>query len=144
MASAPKKYAGDILPKEAWDFLSGQKDSVMIDVRTKAEWDFVGVPDLTDINKDIATISWRLYPDMNVNNGFENKVSEITYGNKNIPLIFLCRTGSRSAEAAAAMTTKGYSKCYNIVGGFEGDLDSFSHRGHISGWKASNLPWRQF
>jgi rhodanese-related sulfurtransferase len=58
-------------------------------------------------------------------------------------VLFLCRSGGRSKSAAIAQTGAGYKKCYNVAGGFEGDLDADGHRGHIGGWKAAGLPWKQ-
>jgi len=62
---------------------------------------------------------------------------------RNAPVLFLCRSGARSRAAAIAMTRAGYTRAYNISGGFEGDLDGQRHRGGTNGWKASGLPWRQ-
>ncbi len=137
-----KLYSGDILATEAMDILKKDPSSQLIDVRTEAEWHYVGTPDLRSLDKEVFKIQWRVLPDMNINADF------IELLEKNIPsrdskLLFLCRTGGRSREAAIAMTARGYKTCYNIDSGFEGDLNQQKHRGSISGWKASNLPWRQ-
>lgn len=136
------QYAGDITAQEAWELLESDKNAQLVDVRTVPEWVFVGYPDLSSLNKSLLRISWRMYPQMLPNDEFERQLSE-EVEDKDAPLLFLCRSGGRSLDAAIAMTTKGYSKCYNIVGGFEGDLDEGNHRGFKSGWKATNLPWEQ-
>lgn len=135
-------YAGDVSPKEAWEELKKNKKAELVDVRTVAEWTFIGVPDLSGIDKNIRQISWRIYPSMEIDSGFEKKLmSEIT--DKDTPIYFLCRSGGRSLDAAIAMTASGYNHCYNIAGGFEGEVDGENHRGKAGGWKAENLPWGQ-
>ncbi len=62
---------------------------------------------------------------------------------KDTPLLFLCRSGARSKSAAMAMARAGYTRAYNVAGGFEGNLDGEGHRGGINVWKAAGLPWRQ-
>jgi rhodanese-related sulfurtransferase len=137
-----KQYSGDILASDAMDILKKNPNAQLVDVRTIAEWHYVGVPDLRSIDKEVYKIEWRTLPNMDLNADF------ITTLEKNIPsrdseLLFLCRTGGRSREAAIAMTARGYKTCYNIEGGFEGDLNQQKHRGTVSGWKASKLAWRQ-
>lgn len=135
-------YAGDVLPTEAWSILQSDPSAILIDVRTAPEWSFVGLPDLTSISKSVLPISWQVYPTMNVNQSFadELRAKDVASGQ---PLYFLCRSGARSRAAAIAMTKAGLGPCYNIVGGFEGDLDPEKHRGKRNGWKASGLAWTQ-
>ena len=134
-------YMADIPPSAAWEMLQ-KKDVYLVDVRTNVEWKFIGQPNLDSVNKNIISLEWRSLPDMQVNPNFaERLMKEIP--NKDSHVLFLCRTGGRSAEAATTMTELGYKNCYNITEGFEGELDSNSHRGTANGWKASNLPWRQ-
>ncbi len=135
-------YAGDILPKDAWELLKNDKNAMLIDVRTVPEWAFVGYPDLTPLKKEVIRICWKNYPQMLPNQEFELQLEELT-PQQDTSLLFLCRSGGRSLEAALAMTAKGYSKCYNIAGGFEGDLDEGNHRGTKNCWKSANLPWGQ-
>jgi rhodanese-related sulfurtransferase len=135
-------YAGDVLPAEAWQILKSKQDSYLVDVRTSAEWHYVGFPDLKPLNKEVIKLEWRLLPGMEKNNNFLRDLQRIVV-NPEAEIFFLCRTGGRSTEAAIEMAKVGYKKSYNITGGFEGDLDSNSHRGKISGWKAEKLPWRQ-
>ncbi|HET6158899.1 MAG TPA: rhodanese-like domain-containing protein [Dongiaceae bacterium] len=136
-------YAGDVSPAEAWKGLSQDPKAVLIDVRTQPEWSFVGVPDLRSLGKKAAFLCWQVYPQMQVDPDFVAKVEQMTSGDKSAPLYFICRSGARSRSAAQALTAAGYSTCFNVAGGFEGDIDSHGHRGGSNGWKASNLPWVQ-
>ena len=135
-------YAGDISPTEAWKLLSDRKDAILIDVRTRAEWGYVGLPDLSQLGAKPALIEWQVFPDMQVNPEFVSALSG-ALPDKDVPLLFLCRSGARSASAAKAMTAAGYTTCLNVADGFEGPLDAASRRGTSRGWKASGLPWRQ-
>lgn len=135
-------YAGDVAPATAWKILSESKDAVLIDVRTRAEWSYVGLPELAPIGKKPALLEWQVFPSMQQNSEFVSTLGgAIT--DKDAPLLFLCRSGARSAAAARAMTAAGYSTCLNVADGFEGPLDAQGKRGSAAGWKASGLPWRQ-
>lgn len=135
-------YAGDVEPAECWHMLSESPDALLIDVRTQPEWVFSGIPNLSKINKNTITISWKLYPTMDTNSEFTQMVQSVA-PNKNTPLFFLCKTGGRSTDAAIAMTQAGYPHCYNVACGFEGDRDGEGRRGRVNGWKAAELPWEQ-
>ena len=135
-------YAGDVSPSEAWQMLEAEADAILIDVRTQPEWVFSGTPKLEKLRKEVHTISWKLYPTMELNPEFIQQVTSVT-PNKETPLLFLCKTGGRSLDAAIAMTQAGYSNCYNVAGGFEGDRDGEGRRGLLNGWKAAELPWEQ-
>jgi rhodanese-related sulfurtransferase len=131
-------YKGDVNPQEAFEQLSSNNNAVMVDVRTRAEWAFVGVPAV----ERMATISWQQFPSMQVNEEFVAAVKE--FGISNTADIYLiCRSGSRSAAAASLLTESGFTSCYNVAEGFEGDLDEGRHRGKTNGWKARGLPWIQ-
>jgi rhodanese-related sulfurtransferase len=135
-------YTGDVAPTTAWKILSERKDAILIDVRTRAEWSYVGQPDLGPIGKKLALVEWQVFPSMQPNPEFVGALSgAIT--NKEAPLLFICRSGARSAAAAKAMTAAGYSTCLNVADGFEGPLDAQGKRGSAGGWKAAGLPWRQ-
>jgi len=136
-------YKGDLLPKDAWNMLKDKEKTILVDVRTQAEWHYVGVPDLSSINKKLFLIEWRKLPDMAFNEKFENDIRE-SIKDTNRDIIFICHTGGRSYEAAVATTKLGYKNCYNLQDGFEGSLDAKGHRANINGWKAENLPWRQY
>lgn len=138
-------YAGDISALQCYDALNAS-GAALVDVRTKAEWAFVGVPDLSQIGNTPIFVEWQVYPEMNVNSQFVDNLSkELNQRNQGLdtPLYFLCRSGVRSASAAAAMTKSGYRQCFNVTGGFEGPADDSRHRGLLDGWKAANLPWFQ-
>lgn len=135
-------YAGDIEPADAWDLLGRDPRALMIDVRTRAEWTFVGVPDLSSLGKRIQLVEWQQFPDMARNMGFEDEVRALEMDG-DAPLLFLCRSGQRSRMAAMVMTGAGFTHCYNVASGFEGDADAERQRGRLSGWKASGLPWVQ-
>jgi rhodanese-related sulfurtransferase len=135
-------YAGDVAPTTAWKILSENKDAVLIDCRTRAEWNYVGLPDLETLAKKPALIEWQVFPSMQPNPEFVAALSGALI-NKEAPLLFICRSGARSAAAAKAMTAAGYSTCLNVADGFEGPLDAQAKRGAAGGWKAAGLPWRQ-
>ena len=135
-------YAGDLSPQESWNVLVTENDSLLIDVRTDAEYSFVGVADLSSLNKKTIYSNWLLFPSSDLNPEFVAELESKNF-DKDQPLLFLCRSGVRSKHAANAMTALGYSKCYNVVGGFEGDKDETFHRGSENGWKHAGLPWVQ-
>lgn len=135
-------YAGDVLPSRAWEMLGAEADAVLIDVRTPAEWNYVGVPDLGTLSKKPVFLPWLFFPSMEVNTQFAEALEGAHLG-QNAPLLFLCRSGVRSRAAAVAMTGRGYTRCYNIASGFEGDPDPTRHRGTVNGWKVDGLPWVQ-
>jgi rhodanese-related sulfurtransferase len=139
-------YAGDIDAEEAYRLLREEPTAVLVDVRTRAEWAYVGLPDLTALGKEPVLIEWQRFPDMDVDAAFAPKLAEILSdraASRESAVLFLCRSGARSRAAAQALTALGYSRCFNIAGGFEGPLDDAKQRGHIDGWKAKHLPWAQ-
>lgn len=135
-------YAGDISPKEAWDILEKDPKAILVDVRTHAEWAYVGLPDVSTIGKDLHMISWILFPKGEVNTEFTDDLED-QVPDKDATVLFLCRSGVRSIAAAEAATAAGYGKAYNILTGFEGDKDGDQHRGTVGGWKVEGLPWLQ-
>lgn len=140
-------YAGDLAPQQAWDLLAQEQAAVLIDVRSQPEWSFVGIPDLSKLKKRPLLVAWQAYnsgakPPMVPNSDFAVAV-EAAEIDKAAPVVFLCRSGVRSKAAAIAMTKRGFRRCYNLAGGFEGPHDDARHRGRVSGWKAAGLPWTQ-
>jgi rhodanese-related sulfurtransferase len=135
-------YGGDVTSREAWDALSERPESVLIDVRTAAEWEFVGLPDLSGLGKETLLVSWQYYPGLGKN---ENFVAEVrAKGVRPEQAIYLiCRSGQRSRHAAMALTSAGYAHCVNVSDGFEGSHDADKHRGRVNGWKIAGLPWVQ-
>ncbi len=135
-------YAGDIGSREAWEVLAREPKAKLVDVRTVPEWTFIGVPDLSSLNKRTVCVCWQGYPDMAVNPRFAEQVAEAGVGPEDTVLL-LCRSGQRSRNAAQALTSLGYRTCYNVADGFEGGHDEHGHRGTREGWKVAELPWRQ-
>ncbi len=139
--SAPSGYTGDLTPQQAWDLLAADPDAVLVDVRTEAEWRYVGVPDVTSLGRPAVFVEWVAYPSGAPNVAFVDQVlaTGLTPGR---PVLFLCRSGARSIAAARAATAAGLGPAYNVLDGFEGNLDTESHRGD-QGWRAAGLPWTQ-
>lgn len=133
-------YAGDITPQESWKLLSDNPDSVLVDVRTAAEWNWVGVPDLSSLGRDVVFVQWNTADGRNENFVAELIAAGVAPGER--PVIFLCRSGNRSIPAAEAATAAGIGPSYNMLEGFEGQLDEHRHRGG-AGWRAEGLPWKQ-
>ena len=145
-ASASAGYAGDVSASETWGALSSDPDALLVDVRTRAEWTYVGVPRLDGIGKQPVLIEWQSYPAMTVAEDFSARLqAELAKRGvpKDAPLYFICRSGSRSRSAAMAMAASGYPHCFNVADGFEGPLDAERRRGAAGGWKAAGLPWVQ-
>ena len=145
-AQLSNAYAGDLSAADAYSILERDKSAVLVDVRTKAEWAYVGVPDLSEIDKETIFVEWQEFPTMKVASDFAPHLLEILRARSvsaKTPLLFLCRSGVRSRAAAVAMTQAGQELCYNIAQGFEGPLDDKQKRGAVDGWKAAGLPWAQ-
>ena len=137
-----KNNIKNISSQECFEKLSIEVNSQLIDVRTKPEWIYVGVPDLSSINKNVILISWQVYPEMETNKFFENQILESNI-KKNDNLYFICRSGNRSYNAAEFLTSRGFSNCINVIDGFEGKLNHKHQRALIDGWQFNNLPWIQ-
>jgi rhodanese-related sulfurtransferase len=139
-------YDGDVSPQDVANLLLAHPDARVIDVRTKAEWAYVGIPDLRAYAQDVILVEWQIYPSMQVNDAFVQQASQglmASGAEQTSKLFFLCRSGVRSKSAAIAMKQAGFAACYNISDGFEGPPDRDGQRGKVAGWKASALPWRQ-
>ena len=134
-------YAGNLPPRRAWDLLASDPDAVLVDVRTRAEWQWVGGADLTGLGKRVVGIEW-VTSDGEPNHRFVEQLAEAGVPAES-PVLFLCRSGHRSAAAAEVATAAGHRQAYNVTGGFEGDPDAEGHRGTVNGWKVAGLPWRQ-
>ena len=133
-------YAGDLNPQQAWEGLTSDPRAVLVDVRTRAEWTFVGVADLSSIGKEMVPIEWSTFPEGAPNHAFLEQLREAAP--QDAPVYFLCRSGARSVAAAEAATAAGWTAAHNILEGFEGPVDGAGHRA-VSGWKQDGLPWRQ-
>ncbi len=137
MANVP-----DVTARQAWDALRSDQEAALVDVRTEAEWNFVGLPELSEAGKQPLLIPWQVYPSMQVNDDFAEHLRQagLTPGHR---LYFLCRSGVRSLAAGQAAQAAGFPHAFNVADGFEGPVDPAGHRGTVGGWKAEGLPWRQ-
>ncbi|MGB6909341.1 MAG: rhodanese-like domain-containing protein [Methyloceanibacter sp.] len=136
----------DVDVATTWQGLTSGTGAQLVDVRTRAEWTYVGIPDLGPIGKRAVLVEWQTFPDQSVDPRFvERLAGELKALNVQLDddLYFICRSGSRSLAAARAMAEAGYRCCHNVAGGFEGSLDDLRHRGTVGGWKATGLPWLQ-
>ncbi|WP_143338096.1 rhodanese-like domain-containing protein [Demequina sp. NBRC 110054] len=135
-------YAGDITPQQAWEMV--EDGAVLVDVRTAAEWQWVGVPETAAAGEAPVFVEWVTWPGGAQNQSFLTQLADAGLtADGDRPIVFLCRSGQRSIAAATVATAAGIGPSYNIVGGFEGGPDEAGHRGSTAGWKASGLPWRQ-
>ena len=128
-------YEGCLLPDEAFEILQLAPGAKLVDVRSRAELDWVGrVPGAVEIE-------WATYPGMKANPNFLASLEQQV--DKESLVLFLCRSGARSHNAAITATQAGFADCYNVLAGFEGDKDADGHRNVLSGWRAAGLPWEQ-
>lgn len=132
-------HAGDLSPQEAVDILNSTPGAVLVDVRTEPEWVNVGIPDPDALPVKPVFLEWLLPPAMTPNPDFlERLKTELTArgADTTTPVLFLCRSGARSAAAATALSSLGFERSHNIEGGFEGSPGQ-----GLPGWKQSGLPW---
>ncbi len=132
----------NVAPRKTWEALQADPNAQLVDVRTDAEWNFVGVPDLAAAAKQAVLLPWQVYPSMARNEAFEAQMTKAGFTAEH-KLYFICRSGVRSLAAAEAARAAGFPHVYNVADGFEGPPDQAGHRGTTAGWKASGLPWRQ-
>jgi rhodanese-related sulfurtransferase len=130
-----RPYMGELTPQEAFELLRLAPGARIVDVRTRAEWDWVGRIAGT------VEIEWNQYPGGSRNPNFVAELKRQV--DPEALVMFLCRSGVRSVAAATAATEAGYNACYNILEGFEGDKDANGHRNNIGGWRKAGLPWIQ-
>jgi rhodanese-related sulfurtransferase len=139
-------YEDDVSVGDCWSALSDDPDAFLIDVRTTAEWTYVGVPATPAGARPVTLAEWQTFPTMGVDPAFAERLGghvRESGGTSDSRLYFLCRSGARSMASAAAMTAAGFRHCFNVADGFEGPLDAHGHRGTTAGWKAEGLPWSQ-
>lgn len=135
-------------PEEAWNALSADPGAVLVDVRSRPEWQFSGMPDLAGIGREVWTVEWQTWPDMAPNLGFLSDLDRQMGDQAPRRMFFMCRAGPRSLDAARATAKQLHERgvdvhLTNIAEGFEGAKDENGQRGRVSGWKAAGLPWRQ-
>jgi rhodanese-related sulfurtransferase len=127
-----------LLPKEAWEFLQQQPTALFVDVRMEIESLYVGRP------PGVINIPWYEYPDLTPDPaGFVAAVEREAGGDKSRPVVLLCRSGKRTLDAGQALAQAGFSGLYNVLHGFEGDLDDHFKRSTLNGWRFDGLPWEQ-
>lgn len=131
---AQRPYHGDLAPAEAWA-LHRAGAARLVDVRTQAEWTFVGRVD------GVPLVEWRAFGAQQPNPRFVEQLAEVVP--RELPVMFLCRSGVRSQSAAKAATEAGWTTAINVLEGFEGDLDDRQQRGGLGGWRRAGLPWVQ-
>jgi rhodanese-related sulfurtransferase len=134
-------YQGDLSPSQAYELLQHDSSAVLVDVRTRAEWSYVGVPDVSATGRDAVLLEWVSFPDGALNEQFVQQLEAVA--GHDAPVVFLCRSGVRSVAAAELATAAGYAAAYNVLEGFEGPPDQDGHRGRAAGWKVAGLPWKQ-
>lgn len=128
-------YGGALLPAEAYQVWKEAPNAALVDVRTHAEWNWVGrIPGAVEIE-------YLTYPGNQRNASFLPELEQMV--SKDALVMFVCRSGGRSHNTAALATQAGYAKCYNVLEGFEGDKDAAGHRNVTGGWRAAGLPWIQ-
>lgn len=128
-------YQGALTPTEAYEVLKQAPGARLVDVRTRAELDWVGrIPGASEVE-------WLHYPGGARNENFLAQLRQQI--DPEVLVMFICRSGVRSDHAARAATVAGYPNCYNILEGFEGDRDANGQRNRIGGWRHAGLPWQQ-
>lgn len=128
-------YEGALLPDEAYLLMQSAPGAKLVDVRSRAELDWVGrIP-------GAVPVEWATYPGMKPNPNFVTQLEQQV--DKESLAMFICRSGQRSHHAALLATQAGYADCYNVLEGFEGDHDADKHRNVLNGWRACGLPWEQ-
>ncbi len=129
-------YTGALTPPEAYQFTDVVEDAVIVDVRTKPEISYVGrIPGALEIE-------WQTWPSMELNEKFIDELKEAGVGESQ-PVLFICRSGVRSHNAALAAQAHGYHRVFNVLEGFEGDLNADMRRSKVNGWRFHGLPWEQ-
>ena len=127
-----------LTPKETAEFLKMNSNALFIDCRSEMEYLFVGHP------VGALHVPWNDGPDWEVNPHFVGQVKKVAGTNHaNRPIVLICRSGNRSVEAGEALRKAGFTQVYNVLHGFEGELDDQHHRGTVAGWRFEGLPWEQ-
>lgn len=124
-----------LTPKQAYEFLQSNPEAVFIDVRSEIEHMFVGHPE------NSMLVPWVDGPDWEINPDFVAHVKKASSLNR--PVVLICRSGRRSVDAGLVLEKAGLTEVYNVLNGFEGDLNDHHHRNSINGWRFEGLPWTQ-
>jgi rhodanese-related sulfurtransferase len=127
-------YAGGVSPLDAWALVQAG-EAALVDVRTAEERKFVGhVP-------DSLHVAWATGTALTRNPRFARELEAKV--RKDQPVLLLCRSGKRSVLAAEVAAKAGFTRVFNVLEGFEGELDAAGQRGHADGWRFHHLPWVQ-
>lgn len=126
-----------LTPRQTFDFLQAHPDAVFIDCRSEMEFLFVGHP------TGAILVPWNDGPDWDINPHFVGQVKKAAGHSDHRPVVLICRSGNRSVDAGNALEKAGLTRIYNVVEGFEGDLDEHHQRGRLGGWRHAGLPWEQ-
>lgn len=138
-----KPQVQELTPPEAYELLKSNPSAVLIDVRSSMEYLFVGHP------KGSVHVAWIDEPDWKVQPNFVAHVRQVMLGGLSCraenctPIVLICRSGKRSQEAGETLVKDGFSEVYNVLEGFEGELDGQHHRSTLEGWRFHGLPWEQ-
>jgi rhodanese-related sulfurtransferase len=128
-------YEGALTPAEAYEVMRADPNARLVDVRTRAEWEWVGrIPGAVEVE-------FLTYPGSRPNPAFMQELEQKV--GKDAKVMFICRSGGRSHNAAMLATQAGYTECFNVLEGFEGDKDAEGHRNKKGGWRFAGLPWQQ-
>jgi rhodanese-related sulfurtransferase len=134
-------YKRNLLPKMAVDRLQVNPQALFVDVRSKAEYKYVGYPENSILIPWIDDPDWEPNPE-----AFSDLVMQELDGRENLSdteIILICRSGFRSNEALKCLENKGFTQVSHVASGFEGDLDENDHRGNLNGWRHDGMPWSQ-
>ena len=128
-------YEGAVTPAEAHELMRAGGNVKLVDVRTRAEWEWVGrIPGAIEVE-------FLTYPGSRPNPEFVRQLEEKV--DKDAKVLFICRSGGRSHNAAMLATQAGYAEAFNVLEGFEGDKDANGQRNKKGGWRFAGLPWTQ-
>jgi rhodanese-related sulfurtransferase len=128
-------YEGAVTPAEAYELMRAGANVRLVDVRTRAEWEWVGrIPGAVEVE-------FLTYPGSRPNPNFVRELEEKV--DKDAKVLFICRSGGRSHNAALLATQAGYVEAFNVLEGFEGDKDANGQRNTKGGWRFAGLPWTQ-
>jgi rhodanese-related sulfurtransferase len=138
-----KPEVKELTPPEAYELLKSNPGAVLVDVRSSMEYLFVGHP------KGSVHVAWIDEPDWKVDPDFASHVRQVMLGGQRCgkegctPVALICRSGKRSQEAGEVLVKDGFPEVYNVLEGFEGELDDEHHRSTLGGWRFHGLPWEQ-
>ena len=127
-----------LTPVQAHAFLQSRPDALFVDVRMEIEYLYVGHP------PGVVHVPWYEYPQMQADpQGFAAQVAREAGGDRQRPVVLLCRSGKRTIDAGQALEAAGFTDVVNVLHGFEGELDEHFQRGRLNGWRHDGLPWEQ-